>query len=139
LIVCQLIRQRQGIFGFSQHKIRVASIDIEASELGIRAQVFFTALAKFADAASPVQPGDTNPLDRFETGDTFPQTSHATHDLVPNRQRQVGRVNIAFDGVQIGVADTAHLDLDQNLPRAWFWCGKIGQFQGKIFSCGLLE
>lgn len=39
---------------------------------------------------------------------------------MPGRDREIWRVDVAFDGVQVGVADAAHVDFDAHLSCYWF-------------------
>jgi len=57
---------------------------------------------------------------------------HRTYDLMPWDQREPGKREVPFHGMQIRVADAAGMDLDADLARPRFRYGHLPHDQGML-------
>ena len=58
-----------------------------------------------------------------------PAGDRAAHDLVARHERQLGLGQLAVDDVQVGPADAAGLDGDEDLARGRLRVGQVGLAQ----------
>jgi hypothetical protein len=68
-----------------------------------------------------VQPGNADAISLLENLGARTEGVHNSDDLVAGHDWQLGQLQVAFDGVQIGVADsaTAHAYADLSVARSW--------------------
>src|SRR5262245_63216146 len=87
------------------------------------AQVLSAAAAIRADAAGRAEPRDPDALAYGQSCDSRPHGGDAPDDLVAGHDRKLRVWQLAVDHVQIGPADTAGRDLDENFAgrRNWRW------------------
>src|SRR6516165_8976897 len=87
------------------------------------AQILSAAAAIRADAAGRAEPRDPDALAYCESCHARPHGGDASDDLVAGYDRKLGVWQLAVDHVQIGPADTAGRDLDENFAgrRSWRW------------------
>ncbi len=104
----------------------VTAVDGVAGKLGIVAEIFLAILAIRTSAAGPAQPGDADAVADFKLNDAIAPLRHFADDLMAEDERQFGLRQFAVDNVQIGAADGAGVDADQELARAGAWCGDCG-------------
>src|SRR5271169_4031517 len=80
-------------------------------------------------AASAAQPGNADAIAQGERADPRSKRLDPAHDLVARNDRQLGMGKLAVDDMQIGSANAASLDLDQDLSRAWLWIRQLLETQ----------
>jgi hypothetical protein len=108
----------QRVVGIRQQEVGVPTIDIEAGEAGLLAEVFLSPSTELALSAGAVQPGDPGPLAQSPTVHPFPEPGdHADH-LMPRRNREPRRLDVTLGQMQIGVTDPAGLHPQQQLAGA---------------------
>jgi hypothetical protein len=97
-----------GVFG-------VAAVDGVAGEGGVVAEVFFLATAEGAAAVGAAAPGDADASAGGEFGggsfDDF------ADDLVAEDEGLVDEWQVAFEDVEVGAADSAGEDAEQDVAR----------------------
>ena len=81
------------------------------------AEVLPAAAAIFAHPAGPAEPRHADPVADLETIDIGARLDDGADDLVAGDQRQFRLGQLAVDDMQIGAADPAGMNLDQQLPR----------------------
>jgi hypothetical protein len=94
---------------------RVAAIAGVAGEGRRVAQILPPRSAKRADAAGGAEPRHANARADRDAGHASADRGDATDNLVPGHDREFGIGKLAVDHVQIGAADAAGRNLDQNL------------------------
>ncbi len=96
----------QGVFG-------IAAIDGVAGKDGVVAEVFFAAAAEGASAVGAADPGDADARADWKVGgcalDDF------ADDLVAGDEAWVERGQVAFDDVEVGAADSAGEDAEEDV------------------------
>jgi hypothetical protein len=80
-----------------------------------RAKILFTALAILAMAAGGENPRHADTVADPEAFRVYPERFHATYYLMAGDHRQTWRRGPAFDLVQLGMADAANADANQEL------------------------
>jgi hypothetical protein len=98
----------------------VAAIDVQSSEAGEIAQVLPAAEAEPASATGPAEPGDP---------DSPAASGNGPNDLVAQDQRAVSGAQLAVDYVQVGAADSAGVNFDQQAPGPRLGLRHLGQAQ----------
>ena len=98
--------------------VAIAAVPRVAGEESVRAQVLPPAPAIAAGAAGPAEPGDADALTLAEPLDAGAQGRDASHHLVPRHDRKPGLGEVAVHHVEIGAANTAGRNPDQNFARA---------------------
>ena len=109
--------------------VAIAAVPRVAGEERVGAQVLPPAPAIAAGAAGPAEPGDADALPIAEALDTRAQGRNSAHDLVPRHDRKPGLGEVAVHHVEIGAANTADRDPDQNFAGAGL--GNRPLLQGK--------
>ena len=97
--------------------VAVAAVQGVAGEARVRAQVLPAAPTIAAGAAGPAEPGDADALPFGEAIHTRAERRDAPHNLVPRHHRQPGLREIAVHHVEVGAADAAGRDTDQDFAR----------------------
>ena len=101
-----------------RHRVRgKAAVARIAGEDRRVAQVLGALAAIGTDAAGGAEPRHADALAEREAADALADRRDAADDLVPRHDRQLGVLQLAIDDVQVGAADAAGGDLDQQLPR----------------------
>jgi hypothetical protein len=114
----------EGVFG-------VASVDGVAGEGGVVAEVFFVADAEGTGAVGAADPGDT------DAGHTDPGDADASvwgelgdaafddfaDDLVAEDEGLVDEGKVAFEDVEVGAADSAGKDAEEDVVGSKGWTG----------------
>jgi len=88
---------------------------METVELRPLAEVFFATEAEPADAAGRMEPGGSHALSLFETVCALTRAVHDTHDLMSGDPGQDDVRELADDRMQVGMADPAAGNTDENL------------------------
>ena len=109
--------------------VAIATVTRVAGEERVGAQVLPPAPAIAAGAAGPAEPGDADALTLAESLDARAQGRNSAHDLVPRHDRKPGLGEVAVHHVEIGAANTADRDPDQNFAGAGL--GNRPLLQGK--------
>ena len=109
--------------------VAIAAVTRVAGEERVGAQVLPPAPAIAAGAAGPAEPGDADALTLAESLDARAEGRNSPHDLVPRHDRKPGLGEIAVHHVEIGAADAADRDPDQNFAGAGL--GNRPLLQGK--------
>src|SRR5262245_65946636 len=98
------------------------------------AQILSAAAAIRADAAGRAEPRDPDALAYCESCHARPHGGDASDDLVAGYDRQLGVWQLAVDHVQIGPADTAGRNLDENFARCRFGRWPLAQDEPGVRS-----
>jgi hypothetical protein len=94
-------------------------------------------LAEVAGQAAAIDPLHTGVVANLDVLDKVALGNDDTGTLVATDERELGRERpVTVDGVEIGVADTRVLDVDEDLIRAWLLDGDLAVFDG---TTGLLD
>ena len=118
----------------------VTSVHMQTGELGVFTQILEIVAAEPASLIGEVKPWDADAVSKFEMSGVAAQGIDEAHDLVPGNDGQLGKVEVAFNGMEIGVADAAAGNADANLARRGIGDGKVHQAEGRLFDrTGLIE
>src|SRR5439155_15791789 len=98
--------------------VRIAAVNVVAREARSLAQVLAPGEAELAHAAGPSQPGDANPVAQPRRGHAFAGFDHLRNDLVAEDEGKFRLGQLTVDDMEIGPADPARMDFQQNLARA---------------------
>src|SRR6185437_1155532 len=101
-----------------QHMAGVTAVAGIAGELRRVAEVFTSRAAIGTAAIGMAEPGDADPGANCRRGDAGAEASDDADDLVAGYQRQRRVGQLAVDDVEVGPADAARLDPDEELARA---------------------
>jgi hypothetical protein len=128
------IGQREGVARIGKHIVGISSIHVKTGKPRIWAKIFLAALAKFTPPAGRIQPGDAGSIPYSKVFHTLASFIHNPDNLMSGDARQDRGMNIAFDGVEVGMADAAHLHAEPDHP---WW--RVGRFpfcegEGMVFS-----
>jgi hypothetical protein len=108
-----------------QRELGVAPIELAAGEPSQVTEVFPAIAAVTTGATRKARPRHTDTVSQRETLDLWAFLDHRPNDFVPRHQRQLGFGQIPIDNMQIGPADAAGVDANQDLLRAWLRNGQI--------------
>ena len=120
LEIRQLLRQRIDEVDRRHEVLGKAAVAGPARELGLLTQVLPARRAEAARAARGVEPRDADPPPHINPGlrnDRFAQRLDRPHHLVAGNQGAPAHLELALHDVQVGAADAAGIDLDQQMPR----------------------
>ncbi len=113
----------EGVFG-------VAAVDGVAGEGGVVAEVFFVAEAEGAGAVGAADPGDADAGACGEFGgcafDDF------ADDLVAEDEGLVDEWEVAFEDVEVGAADSAGEDAEEDVAGGEGGCGDVFDLEGLV-------
>ena len=96
----------------------IAAVERVAGEPGVFAEVFAAGAAVAAGAAGPAQPRNADARAGGKAGRARTVFRHAADDFVPRNERRFRRGQFAVDHVEIGPADGAGADPQQDLAFA---------------------
>jgi hypothetical protein len=109
--------------------LSVAAVDGVAGKGRAVAQVFHTRAAKLAGLVGAVEPGYSNArADREPVAPLTELFNHSDHLMARYDGRLLWR-QIALDHVEIGAADTAHLDAHEHVTLAGPGVRRPGEFE----------
>ena len=111
LLVGEVLRQRIDEVRGGRHVFGEPAVACPPGELGSLAEVLAPPRAKAAHTAGAVQPRDT---------DAFARRLDDPDDLVPGDHRRATYRQLPLDYVQVGPADTAGADVDQQVSVRGF-------------------
>ncbi len=120
------------------HRGCEAAIHIPASEACAFAQVLLPASAEAALPAGRVQPRHADRIPNREPLDALAEPLDRADDLVAGDDRQLVRGKIAFDDMQVRVADRARANPDEQLARPRLRVRQVTQAQRRLLDGGLL-
>jgi len=113
----------EGVFG-------VAAVDGVAGEGGVVAEILFVVSAEAAGAVGAADPGDADASVWGEFGggafDDF------ADDLVAEGEGLVDEGKVAFEDVEVGAADSAGEDAEEDVVRGEGWAGDFFDLEGLI-------
>src|SRR5262245_24568748 len=121
------IRRGDGVFG-------VTAVDQPSGECGILTKILFALAAVFAHAVSLMEPGNAHAVVDLESRHAFSDLRDAPDDLMAGNDGQNLWRQFALDDVQVGAADAADADFDQDLTRAGLWLWRFSQFKRILFD-----
>ena len=121
-----------GVVGEARHECglgddmgRVAAVAVVAGERGIVAEVLAAVAAIGAVAAGAPEPRNADSSADREALDVRPRPQDPADNLVAGHDRRPHVGQLAVDDVQVGAADAAGFDPDQQLRRPWFRVGAL--------------
>jgi hypothetical protein len=128
--------QRKAVALVGDRLLGEAAVDVVPGESRGVAEVLAPAATVRAVPAGPREPGDSHPV-----ADGRPRRRASAvpgmwalgddraHDLVSEDERELGLGQLAVDDVQVGAADPAGLDCEQQLPGSRDRFGQLGERQ----------
>src|SRR5258705_99647 len=125
-----------GIAEIGRHDsvFRISAVNVIAGKAAIDAEILESATAVCAGAISQVQPGDPNAIPFLMRGNTRTQRLDRADDLMSRNHRALMQRDIAFNCVQVRVAESADMDLDPDFTRRWCWSRYIPHSEWRPFS-----
>ncbi len=112
-------RDLEGIGRVGRRIFGVASVDGVAGEARGIAQVLAARAAIGATATRRAEPRHAHPFADLEAADPGSDGDDVPDDLVAGDDMRLGMRQVAVNDVQIGAADAARCDPDQDLPALW--------------------
>ena len=97
---------------------RIAAVQLIPGEAGVIAQVLTSGETVAANTARVAQPGHSHPVADGKALHARAQLGHGADNFVPGDERQFGLRELAVNDVQIGTADTAGVDAEQQLTAS---------------------
>jgi hypothetical protein len=126
------LRKRIGKILRDDHRFCIATVDVQPREPGIPAQVLQTALTKGTVATGAVEPRHAYAFAEFKTVSSWSSSRNPANDLVTRDNRQDWKIEIPFDGVQIGMTDAAGEHIQAHLSRPRFRVRDLGEAQWMV-------
>jgi hypothetical protein len=123
-------RERDEEVGAGDRVFSIAAVHGVPGVGGVVAEIFVVLAAEGAGAISSAEPGDAGAMadgDRAHAGAEF---LHAADNLVSGCDSVAQRWKLTGGDVEIGAADAAGLDLEQDLARSGFGDGQVFKRQG---------
>src|SRR5689334_17777898 len=102
------VLRRQDVFG-------IATVDGVAGEGCIVAEIFSAAAAVFADAASAMQPGNSDAVPDVQRLGLVAELFHDSDHLVTGNDRGLVLRQLAFDDVKVGPANSTRGNAHEHL------------------------
>jgi hypothetical protein len=106
-----------GEVGADGGEVGIAAVDGVAGEDGVVAEILQPGAAKPAIAVDAADPGDADARADGERGGST--LDHLADDLMAGNDARLQRLEIAFDDVEIGAADAAGEDFEQDFAGLW--------------------
>ncbi len=136
-LVTEPVRDRVGEILAHHDELGIAAIVIVTREPGVQAEIFAAAPAIRALAAGLAKPCDTDTRARAGKTRAFGAASDdRSDDLVAGNDSRMARRQVALGDVEVGAANAAGLDTDENLARARFGVRKLDRAQRIGFDRG---
>ena len=101
----------------------VPTVDVVAGESGVVAEILAPRRAVDARAARPAEPGDAHAISDAHRLHLSPGCDRFSNNLVTGNEWQLGMGQLAVDDVQVGPAEGAGADSDEDLAGARLWRG----------------
>ena len=127
LNVGDLRRQREAVALVRHGVLGVAPVDVVAREPGPVAEILPAGPAVPALTVGPAEPGHAHSIARTETSRPGPGPLDGGHDLVAKYKGKLGMGELAVGHVQVGPADAAGPDPEQELARTGLGIGEVGR------------
>jgi hypothetical protein len=129
--VVERLRQAKGEVGADGDPGCVTAVTIPSGEAGVRTEVFAAARAEAARATGGGEPADAGPVALLPADDVESGLLDTSDDLVPGHDRQPASGQIAFDELQVGPANGARRNRQDELVRRGLEVGELHQPQGR--------
>lgn len=113
--------------GGSDNELGKAAIGGIAGEFGIRAEILMVVEATGATAASVVKPRNSDLSAGMQVSDILATAFDDSSDLVAGNDGEAAGGEFPFDNVKVGSADTAVIDVDEDIVRPGFGDGDVGE------------
>ena len=107
-----------------------AAIYLITGKPGCIAEVFLVAAAVSAVAAGPAEPRDTDPVSLLKPLHSFTDPGNPADHLMSGHQRQLRLVQFAVNDMEVGAADAAGMDPDEELTGFRFRNRQLFQHKG---------
>jgi hypothetical protein len=105
------------------YEFRVAAINAHPRDLLLRAEVFVSFTAHLTLATAPKNPRHANPVANFVIANRRAFLDDTPGNFVPEDQRFLDDLcelrPVTVSNVEIGMANAARFDFDENFIRAW--------------------
>ena len=118
-----------------QRIVGVSAVDVVPGEAGVVAEILEAAETVLTSAVRLMKPGNADSITFFQYVDVFSNCIDEADDLMAGNNRRFGERQIAFNSVQVGMAETATADFDSNLVGAGGWRRELAQVQRGLL-CG---
>src|SRR5215471_17211715 len=125
LNVLETVRQAIDKSGGRNGVFRVTAVDGPAGELRRVAEILATPATEFADAAGAMQPGYPDSIANRESLRLFSQRFDASHDLMTGNDGREPGLQLAFDHMEIGAANSTGRHAHQQLVSAGSRVGDV--------------
>src|SRR5262249_47518315 len=109
-----------------QRVLGVTTVELVAGEARPLTEVLPPAAAVAAGAAGPAQPGHADALAHREAIHPLALLHHPADDLLAQDQGEFRLSQVAVEHMQVGAADAAGMDAQEELLGAWPGHGQIG-------------
>ena len=113
--VAVLLRQVEAVAPVGDDIVGIAAVDVTAGEMRRVAEILQARKAVAAVAAGPAEPGHADARADGKIAHPIAQGRHAADDLVARDDRITRLRQFAVGDVQVGAADAAGKDANQNL------------------------
>ncbi len=127
--VAVALGQLEGEARVGARVLGIAAVDLVAGEARVVAKILLAAPAIETGAVGMAQPRHADAIARCELRDALTERRHMADDLMAEHERELGLRKLAVENMQIGAADAAGRDLDEDLAGS-----RLGHFER-----GLLE
>ncbi len=122
------------------HVLGVAAVGVEAGELGVIAEVFLTHPAIGASAIRAKKPGHADSIALAKLGCGSAARFHDSDDLVSGDDWKFGKLQLAFNRMQVGMTHAAATNGYTNLAVGRIRFRPLAQLQGRSRNRrGMLE
>jgi hypothetical protein len=111
------------------------ALQLHARRLLSRTEHVPSASAPFASPAGFLDPSDSHPVTDFSACDTWAHSDHFANWFMPKNPRERAW-NMAKSLVDIGIANSACVHLDEDLIGAGHWLRDFAYFPSTIYSRG---
>ena len=118
-----------------QSIVGVSAVGVIPGEAGFVAEILEAAATVLTSAVRLMKPGNADSITFFQYVDVFSDRINVADDLMAGNNRRFGERQIAFNSVQVGMAETATADFDSNLVGAGGWRRELAQVQRGLL-CG---
>jgi hypothetical protein len=97
---------------------------VKTSEASLLAEIFEAAAAEITNAARGMQPRHSNTIANRKLNPRTKCINNA-NDLMSGNNREMRRIDVTFNDMQIGVANATIADPDADLSRGRAWCETV--------------
>jgi hypothetical protein len=118
MFVVEIARQLIGEILRHDSVVGVSAMGIVTGIARARTKILLFTAAKAAGTVHVPKPGNSDPLATAKLGDTGSDFVDSADDLVTRNERGSMEGEVAFDDMDIGPANGAHVHLDSNFARS---------------------